>query len=70
MQLRECIAMKRLARITDPNLNFLQRPAVEVFCRTVKELAANGVLLSGDIGEAPIVTLFDIQLQDPAIRVA
>ena len=58
MQLRECIAMKRLAWITDLHLNFLQPPAVEVFCRTVKELAADGVLLSGDIGEASNVAQY------------
>src|SRR5437764_12266516 len=58
MALRASIPMQRLAWITDPHLNFLQRPAVEAFFQTVAETAADGILLSGDIGEGRNATQY------------
>jgi predicted phosphohydrolase len=45
--------MKRFAWLTDIHLNFVERDAVEEFIRTVAETDCDGILLSGDIGEAP-----------------
>jgi predicted phosphodiesterase len=57
--------MKRLAWVTDIHLNFLQPPRLEAFYSTLANAPADALLLSGDIGEAPDVTLF---LEALAIR--
>jgi hypothetical protein len=43
----------KLAWLTDIHLNFLDHNEVEGFIRTVAEMPCDGILLSGDIGEAP-----------------
>ena len=48
--------MKRFAWITDIHLNFLGCEEVESFMREVSEVPCDGILLSGDTGEAPNVT--------------
>lgn len=45
----------KLAWLTDVHLNFLNYHAVNAFFRTVTETPCDGVLLSGDFGEAPDV---------------
>ena len=42
----------RLAWLTDIHLNFLDPPGVAAFLRTVAEVPADAVLLSGDVGES------------------
>lgn len=49
--------MKRLAWITDIHLDFLDRPGVDSFLRTLREAAADGILLSGDISVATDVAV-------------
>jgi Icc protein len=44
--------MKRFAWLTDVHLNFLKPADVEKFMRSVSEVLCDGILLSGDIGEA------------------
>src|ERR1022692_584195 len=48
--------MKRFAWLTDIHLNFLGCEEVESFMREVSEVPCDGILLSGDTGEAPNVT--------------
>jgi 3',5'-cyclic AMP phosphodiesterase CpdA len=50
--------MNHFAWVTDPHLNFLDPPEVEAFLRSVANLPADGLLLTGDIGEAGSVTAF------------
>ncbi len=54
--------MHRLLWLTDIHLNFLEPAQVEAFLDTLAATPAAGVLISGDIGEAPDVTqhLMDI----------
>jgi hypothetical protein len=47
--------MRRFVWITDIHLNFLARAGVEAFYAELAAVQADGVLLSGDIGEAPDV---------------
>ena len=47
--------MKRLAWVTDIHLNFVNRPAIERFCREILDTSPDAVLLGGDVGEAPSV---------------
>ncbi|MBI1959766.1 MAG: hypothetical protein HYS36_11150 [Candidatus Rokubacteria bacterium] len=39
--------------MTDIHLNFLTDRAAEAFCAEIGETAVDGVLVGGDIGEAP-----------------
>jgi Icc protein len=59
----------KLAWLTDIHLNFLEPVEVEEFMRTVSEIPCGGILLSGDIGEAPnavsYLTTLDTFLQKP-----
>jgi hypothetical protein len=50
--------MHRLAWITDPHLNFVDRPVREAFYTSVAETNSDAVLLGGDTGEAPDFALF------------
>lgn len=44
--------MIRLAWMTDPHLNFLDIDSRKEFCSSINHLAVDGLLVSGDIGEA------------------
>jgi 3',5'-cyclic AMP phosphodiesterase CpdA len=59
----------KLAWLTDIHLNFLHPEAVETFLRSVAEVPADAMLVSGDIGEADDVALhldaLDTALQKP-----
>jgi 3',5'-cyclic-AMP phosphodiesterase len=48
----------RLAWLTDIHLNFLEPDAVDAFLRGLSEVYCDGVIVSGDIGEAPDVGLY------------
>jgi predicted MPP superfamily phosphohydrolase len=50
--------VKRIAWATDIHLNFLEARQVEEFCRRVAATEPDGLMLSGDIGEAPSVGSF------------
>lgn len=50
--------MKRLIWITDIHLNFLDQAGVEDFFIDLATVEADGLLLSGDIGEAPNIGLY------------
>jgi 3',5'-cyclic AMP phosphodiesterase CpdA len=52
------MSMKRYAWITDPHFNFVDREVFESFCDTVAAATVDGVLLGGDVGEAPDVALY------------
>jgi Icc protein len=47
--------MRRLAWVTDIHLNFLQEDEVSHFCKDVLAVAPDGLLVTGDISEAPSV---------------
>jgi predicted phosphohydrolase len=47
-----------LAWLTDVHLNFLDHGAVEAFVRTLAAMDCDGILLSGDLGEAPDVVSY------------
>lgn len=49
---------KRLIWITDIHLNFLDQSGVEDFFIDLATVEADGLLLSGDIGEAPNIALY------------
>jgi hypothetical protein len=57
----------KLAWLTDIHLNFLEHEAVEAFFGTVAETPCDGILLSGDIGEAPDVAYY-LQAVDTAVQ--
>src|SRR4051812_44396530 len=61
--------MQRFLWLTDIHLNFLPPAQVDAFLDALAAQAAAGVLLSGDIGEAPDVTRylmdFDQRLRRP-----
>src|SRR5262249_45660812 len=46
------------AWVTDPHLNFVDRPVREAFYASITETNADAVLLGGDTGEAPDFALF------------
>jgi 3',5'-cyclic-AMP phosphodiesterase len=50
--------MKRLAWVTDPHLNFVQREQRAQHYESVAATHPDAVLLTGDVGEAPDVCLF------------
>ncbi len=50
--------MKRFLWITDLHLNFVGQAGVAKFFAELAAVEADGILLSGDIGEAPNVTLY------------
>src|SRR6202034_3532252 len=50
--------MKTLAWLTDPHLNFLGHEAIDSFCASLAEQAADAFLITGDIGEAPNVAVY------------
>jgi len=45
----------RLAWLTDIHLDFVSEDAVDALCRSIDQTLADGVLLGGDIGQAPTV---------------
>lgn len=61
--------MKRLAWVTDIHLNFLSREKVEDFCRRIREVAPDALLISGDIAESqnvePYLRILELTLQLP-----
>ena len=48
----------KLAWLTDIHLNFLRPPAVGAFIEMLAETEADAVLIGGDIGEGPDVSLY------------
>src|SRR4051794_2467983 len=55
----------KLAWLTDIHLNFLEPNEVESFLQTVAQTPCDGMLLSGDIGEAPDVAYYLQSLDTP-----
>ena len=45
----------RLVWVTDPHLNFVDEPTFDAFCEAVATAQPTGVLLGGDVAEAPDV---------------
>jgi 3',5'-cyclic AMP phosphodiesterase CpdA len=56
--------MKRLVWLTDIHLNFLTPVQMEKFFSAVKDTRPDGLLISGDIGEAPRLSWYLRQLED------
>src|SRR6476620_10958488 len=61
--------MLRLAWLTDIHLNFVDLSRVDGLCRRMRDEGTDGVLISGDIAEAPDVGVYleylDRQLDRP-----
>src|SRR5690606_27020162 len=53
---RRVLMMRRFAWLTDLHLDFVEPPGVESFLADVAAMKLDGVLLSGDIGDARTVT--------------
>ena len=49
--------MKKLAWVTDLHLNFLDQEAIDGFVQSLAQVDADAFLLTGDVGEAPDVTV-------------
>ncbi len=60
--------MKRLAWLTDIHLNFLDAADTEEFLRCLAEVPADGVLLGGDVGEAPSLVSYLEQIDEALAR--
>ena len=48
----------KLAWVTDPHLNFLTLPLIHEFCNKLNSHSADGIIITGDIAEAPTITKF------------
>ncbi|HUU87877.1 MAG TPA: metallophosphoesterase [Candidatus Glassbacteria bacterium] len=48
----------KLAWVTDPHLNFLSPLSIKEFCNKLNSHPADGVVITGDIAEAPTVAMF------------
>lgn len=44
-----------LAWVTDPHLNFVHKKRIEAFCRRILESEPDGLVITGDISEAPFL---------------
>ncbi len=61
---RRVLMMRRFAWLTDLHLDFVEPPGVENFLADVAAMKLDGVLLSGDIGDARTVTRLLEQIDD------
>jgi 3',5'-cyclic-AMP phosphodiesterase len=50
--------MKRIAWVTDIHLNFIERKALEAFCRKIVDAEPEALLITGDIAEAPSINSY------------